>query len=398
MIDTDVLRSTLEHALRNGGDFAEVFVEDRRSSSARFDDGRVEELVSGRERGAGIRVVRGDTTGLRAHRRPLAGRAARRGRGRGRRGPRRRRRCAASSRSTRAGRRPGRTRSIVLPETVEKRRKVELLARADAAARERERRDHVGHRVVRRRAPPHPGRQLRRAARRRRPGAHAVHGAVRRDRRHRHADRATRRRAARSGFELFDEIDPEDVAAARGAPRASRCSTRCPRRRGRSRSCCAAARAACCSTRRAATASRPTTSSKDASVFTGQVGEQVASPLVTLVDDGDVRTRVGNARDRRRRQARAAQRADRERRAHRLHVGPAARAQGRPAEQRQRPPPDVPAPADGAHDEHVPARRRDRSRRHRPRRRLRHLLRAARRRSGRTRRPATSCSASPRRT
>ena len=64
MLETDVLRSTLEHALRNGGDFAEVFVEDRRSSSARFDDGRTEELVSGRERGAGIRVVRGDTTGF----------------------------------------------------------------------------------------------------------------------------------------------------------------------------------------------------------------------------------------------------------------------------------------------------------------------------------------------
>src|SRR6478735_12417784 len=64
LIDASVLQSTIEHALRGGGDFAEVFVEDRRSSSARFDDGRVEELVSGRDRGAGIRVVRGDTTGF----------------------------------------------------------------------------------------------------------------------------------------------------------------------------------------------------------------------------------------------------------------------------------------------------------------------------------------------
>ena len=64
LIDQDVLQSTLERALREGGDFAEVFVEDRRSSSARFDDGRVEELVSGRDRGAGLRVVRGDTTGF----------------------------------------------------------------------------------------------------------------------------------------------------------------------------------------------------------------------------------------------------------------------------------------------------------------------------------------------
>ncbi len=64
MIEADVLQATLDHALRSGGDFAEVFVEDRRSSSGRFDDGRVEELVSGRDRGAGLRVVRGDTTGF----------------------------------------------------------------------------------------------------------------------------------------------------------------------------------------------------------------------------------------------------------------------------------------------------------------------------------------------
>src|SRR6478752_7008256 len=64
LLDHDVLQATLDHALRGGGDFAEVFVEDRRSSSGRFDDGRVEELVSGRDRGAGLRVVRGDTTGF----------------------------------------------------------------------------------------------------------------------------------------------------------------------------------------------------------------------------------------------------------------------------------------------------------------------------------------------
>jgi TldD protein len=58
-----VLSETLNVALRSGGDFAEVFAEDRASSSGRLDDGRVEELVSGRRRGAGVRVVRGETTG-----------------------------------------------------------------------------------------------------------------------------------------------------------------------------------------------------------------------------------------------------------------------------------------------------------------------------------------------
>src|SRR5438046_4271519 len=64
MIDHDVLERTLGAALRQGGDFAEVFGEDRRSSSVRYDDGRVEELASGRDRGAGIRVVIGERTGF----------------------------------------------------------------------------------------------------------------------------------------------------------------------------------------------------------------------------------------------------------------------------------------------------------------------------------------------
>src|SRR6476661_4964845 len=63
VIEEAVLERTLHTALRGGGDFAEVFAEDRRATSARLDDGRIEELVSGRERGAGIRVVRGETTG-----------------------------------------------------------------------------------------------------------------------------------------------------------------------------------------------------------------------------------------------------------------------------------------------------------------------------------------------
>ena len=76
MIEPDVLERTLATALRGGGDFAEVFAEDRRATNARLDDGRVEELVSGRERGAGVRVVRGETTGY-AHTADLSERGLR---------------------------------------------------------------------------------------------------------------------------------------------------------------------------------------------------------------------------------------------------------------------------------------------------------------------------------
>src|SRR3954447_1168195 len=63
LIDHDVLERVLSAALRSGGEFAEVYAEDKRSTSAGLDDGRVEQVTSGRDRGAGIRVVAGETTG-----------------------------------------------------------------------------------------------------------------------------------------------------------------------------------------------------------------------------------------------------------------------------------------------------------------------------------------------
>ena len=50
MIDESVVESVLGVALRTGGEFAEVFAEDRRAGAARLDDGRVEDLASGRDR------------------------------------------------------------------------------------------------------------------------------------------------------------------------------------------------------------------------------------------------------------------------------------------------------------------------------------------------------------
>jgi TldD protein len=64
LIEHDVLERVLTGALRSGAEFAEVYAEDKRSTSAALDDGRVEQVSSGRDRGAGIRVVRGETTGF----------------------------------------------------------------------------------------------------------------------------------------------------------------------------------------------------------------------------------------------------------------------------------------------------------------------------------------------
>ena len=64
MIEKDLLERVLGRALAGGGEWAEVFALDSGGSSARLEDGRIEELTSGRERGAGIRVIVGESTGF----------------------------------------------------------------------------------------------------------------------------------------------------------------------------------------------------------------------------------------------------------------------------------------------------------------------------------------------
>jgi TldD protein len=133
VLDEGLIRRTLDIGLRTGGDLAELFVEDRQSSNAVFDDGKVENVASGRERGAGIRVIVGETTGF-AHTADLseaglaeaaeaAAAAARSGGG----GVRE---VALTRQSS-----PRPNQVAILPEEVAKARKVELLAKADDAAR-----------------------------------------------------------------------------------------------------------------------------------------------------------------------------------------------------------------------------------------------------------------------
>lgn len=64
LVEPDVLERVLASSLRHGGDFAEIYAEDRAMTTISLDDGRVEELSSGHSRGAGIRVVSGETTGF----------------------------------------------------------------------------------------------------------------------------------------------------------------------------------------------------------------------------------------------------------------------------------------------------------------------------------------------
>jgi TldD protein len=57
------LESVLAAALAKGGDFAEVFAQDRTALNIGLEDRKVERVQSGRDRGAGVRVVAGEVTG-----------------------------------------------------------------------------------------------------------------------------------------------------------------------------------------------------------------------------------------------------------------------------------------------------------------------------------------------
>ena len=62
--DPAVLARVLAKGRSTGAGFSEVFIEDKRSVGAGLDDGRVEQVSSGRDSGAGIRVINGETTGF----------------------------------------------------------------------------------------------------------------------------------------------------------------------------------------------------------------------------------------------------------------------------------------------------------------------------------------------
>ena len=283
MIDEMVLERVLGASLRSGATFAEVFVEDRRSSSARLDDGVVEELGSSHDRGAGIRVVSGATTGF-AHTTDLtqagllaaaeaASAAARGGSG--------------GTRAVALARRPvRRVEARVDPEAGGKAARVALLRRADDAARD------AGAQISQVSVTAGSGRRRFLVAN--------SEGVLAEDDQVRTSfgvscvavGDAGMQTGSESvghtiGFELFDQVTPEAVAgtaarralgklAARPAPSGSLPVVIGPGSGG-------VLFHEACGHGLEADLVR-----KAASVFAGRVGEQVASPLVTLVDDGTV--------------------------------------------------------------------------------------------------------------
>jgi len=295
VIDTPVLERVLAEALRHGGEFAEVFAEDRSTSSAVLDDGRVEELSSGRERGAGIRVVSGDTTGF-AHTADLtesgllraaeaASAVARSGGGGAGTvavGPLR---TSDTGASGSGDDRPSRV------TLASKGDSLDLLRRADEAARAA---DGAITQV-----------QAGCGGSRRRVLIANSEGLYARDEQARtrfsvscvaSGDTGLQtgfETAARTlGFELFDEVSVEELAQLASARAISKLSAR-PAPSGELPVVLAGGSGGILFHEACGHGLEADHIVKDASVYTGMVGQQVASPLVTLVDDGTVGSEWG---------------------------------------------------------------------------------------------------------
>ncbi len=282
MLDDAVIQRTLAAALRTGGDFAEVFVEDKRSSAAMLDDGRVEELSSGRDRGAGIRVVVGDTTGF-AHTADLseAGLTSAAGA------------AAAAARSGGGGvREVTLTRrdatpvspAAILPESVPKGAKVDLLRQADEAARAE---GGAIHQV-----------RVRYGDSRRQILVANSEGLLTGDDQVRTlfvvSAVATGDTGMQTGyesvgrtvgFELFDRYEVQDIART-AARRALRKLAARPAPSGTLPVVIGPGGGGVLFHEACGHGLEKDLVDKGASVFRGKLGEQVASPLVTLVDDG----------------------------------------------------------------------------------------------------------------
>jgi TldD protein len=59
MLPKEVVSKVLSQALKSGGDFAEIFVEDTINNNITLTDGKVDNIVSGRDYGIGIRIFKG---------------------------------------------------------------------------------------------------------------------------------------------------------------------------------------------------------------------------------------------------------------------------------------------------------------------------------------------------
>ncbi|MGD8540420.1 MAG: DNA gyrase modulator, partial [Candidatus Aminicenantes bacterium] len=63
-VSPELLNTTIRKALENGGEFADVYVENRISRRILMEESKFKSAVFGISQGAGVRVISGDKTGF----------------------------------------------------------------------------------------------------------------------------------------------------------------------------------------------------------------------------------------------------------------------------------------------------------------------------------------------
>ena len=282
MIDRDILERVLSAALKTGAEFAEVFASDWRGTGVALDDGRIEQMSTSRSRGAGIRVIKGETTGF-AHTADLseAGLLA-----------------AAHAAAQAASQGTGGIRVVALesqprrvvspveidPSSIAKTAKVDLLRRVDDAARS------AGAAIAQVSAGYSDGRSKILVAN--------SDGLLAEDERVRSLLRVSAVANGDTGmqtgfdslghtmgFELFDKVSVEDVARTAAQRALTKLKAR-PAPSGTMPVVIKAGSGGVLFHEACGHGLEADLVAKGASVYQGKVGDQVASPLVTLVDDG----------------------------------------------------------------------------------------------------------------
>jgi TldD protein len=292
MISTEAVQSALARALRRGGDFADCFVEQRHAATVSMEDSRVERVQAGTEQGAGIRVVSGLTTAF-AYTDDISDAGLLRAADA----------AAAAARQTTEGSKvvdlreqpTGTQRVAIPPDEVDTSRKVDLLRRADEVARG-------------------TSADIRQVTALYAQGVQNVliatsDGALARDRRTRlrimvqavaargnEVQSGMETPGAAMGFEYFDGGDALDRAAREAAERAVLLLDADPAPSGPMPVVLGNGFGGVLFHEASGHGLEADAIAKRASVFAGHVGDMVASPLVTAVDDGTVDTGWGTLR------------------------------------------------------------------------------------------------------
>jgi len=62
LVEQQLIKEVLDKAMQRGGDFADIYIEQKRSTAIRCEAGKIEKIQSGVDIGAGVRVISGEAT------------------------------------------------------------------------------------------------------------------------------------------------------------------------------------------------------------------------------------------------------------------------------------------------------------------------------------------------